>query len=487
MRVADLLTDKQMHLHLRTTTPQEKLIRSVSWCAPTEHMDPTPYLGVNALVLTTGMGLNFSDPRTWDAYVERLAAVPVSALAFGLGPAHVSMPKGLIDACNSHGIPLIELPAEIPFALFMRHVWQILSTERYDEQRAGWELADECTRWAAAGASLGKVLEGVAAAVKTRVAILDEQGYELISAGTIQGTATRSVLRLPSGPGHRFQLLVQGLPSDTLLQPLLGPVAAVLAMQLSYTLGAQSPLHSAPAAAFIEAIYAGTKPTNVLRSLAEATGLEPEIPFEAVILAGPSGTKESGTTLLRAVGWRLRVALERTHGSVRFAEEPGLLSILLQQPSADADIAEICSELLPTKSAFALCITPPTELQELPLTLRLARRHNTTPGVHQAPTLDLAGIIDGLPNAGLISMAAKLLAPLDTDTSGALKDTLAAYLRNSGNARLTCEELFIHRNTLAYRTQRIESLLGVNLADGEARALYLLALRMAPASTSRDE
>ncbi|PQZ94880.1 hypothetical protein CQ018_05940 [Arthrobacter sp. MYb227] len=478
MRVADLLTDKQMRLHLRTNTPAEKLMRSVTWCAPTEHMDPTPYLGVNALVLTTGMGLNFSDPRTWDAYVERLAAVPVSALAFGLGPAHLSLPQGLVDACNSHGIPLIELPAEVPFALFMRHVWQILSTERYDEQRSGWELADECTRWAAAGASLGKVLEGVAAAVKTRVAILDEQGYELISAGTIQGTATRSVLRLPSGPGHRFQLLVQGLPSDTLLQPLLGPVAAVLAMQLSYTLGAQSPLHSAPAAAFIEAIYAGSEPNNALRSLAGATGLEPDIPFEAVVLAGPSGTEESGTTLLRAVGWRLRVALERTHGSVRFAEEPGLLSILLQQPSEGVDAAEICRPLLPTDAAFALCITPPTDLPELPLTLRLARRHNTIPGVHRSPALDLTGIIDGLPSAGLVSMAAKLLAPLDTDMGNVLRDTLTAYLRHSGNARLTGEELFIHRNTLAYRIQRIETLLGVDLADGEVRALCLLSLRL---------
>lgn len=478
MRVADLLVDPHLELHLRTDTEPSRLAHTVSWCAPTEHMDPTPYLSVNALVLTTGMGLNFRDHRTWNAYVERLARVPVSALAFGLGPAHASLPEGLVAACNEYGVPLIELPVTVPFALFMRHVWQLLSTERYDEQRTGWELADDCTRWAATGASLAKVLEKVGSTVKARVAILDEQGYELIEAGTAQDGDTRSILRIPGGPDHRFRLLVQGLPSDTLLQPMLGPVAAVLAMQLSYTLGARSPLHSAPAAAFIEALYSDAAGTDGLRSLADATGLDPDAPFQALVLAGPTGPANTGTSLLRAVGWRLQAALERVYGTVRFAEEPGLLSLVLQQPGRAPALADVCRPLLLASPGFALCVTLPTDLEELPLTLRLARRHNTRVGVHLAPGLDLPGIIEGLPGAGLVSMASKFLGPLDADAGGALRDTLAAYLRHSGNARLTCEELFIHRNTLAYRIRRIESLLDTDLSDGEVRALCLLALQV---------
>ncbi|MEU4670400.1 helix-turn-helix domain-containing protein [Amycolatopsis sp. NPDC023774] len=42
-----------------------------------------------------------------------------------------------------------------------------------------------------------------------------------------------------------------------------------------------------------------------------------------------------------------------------------------------------------------------------------------------------------------------------------------------------CAELFIHRNTLAYRLKRIRELLGLDLQDGRVRATLLMALRLA--------
>ena len=111
MRISDLADNADLNIRLRVAGGEGRLARPITWCAPTEHMDPTPFLSVNALVLTNGMGLNVKDFRIWDAYVERLVSVPVSGLAFGLGAAHSELPAGLLRACEVHGLPLLGAPA----------------------------------------------------------------------------------------------------------------------------------------------------------------------------------------------------------------------------------------------------------------------------------------------------------------------------------------------------------------------------------------
>ena len=94
MRVVDLLLEHSLQLWFQTPSAEERLAREVSGCSPTELMDPTPYLDPHALLLTSGIAMNFSEPRTWDAFVERLAEVPVSAIAFATGMAHRVLPPG---------------------------------------------------------------------------------------------------------------------------------------------------------------------------------------------------------------------------------------------------------------------------------------------------------------------------------------------------------------------------------------------------------
>lgn len=56
--------------------------------------------------------------------------------------------------------------------------------------------------------------------------------------------------------------------------------------------------------------------------------------------------------------------------------------------------------------------------------------------------------------------------------------TLSVYLRNNGNAKGTSEELFIHRSSLIYRLEKIESLLGVDLNDSETRFNLMMAIKL---------
>ena len=479
MLVSDILQADDLRLILRVSGSEGRLNRVVTWCAPAEHINPGPFLTVNALLLTTGMGMNIKDQRTWDAYVERLAAVPVSALAFGVGSAHRELPEGLRVACEAHDVPLLEVPAEVPFIHVMRHVEQALAAERYSTLRKGWDIADQCTRIAAEGGTLADMVDRTAREAIARVAVVDHDGFELLSAGPFPATrklrGTRTSLRMPGGEGEDYRLLVQGHDPDELLQPLLGPVAAVLSMQLNNTLGGRTPLHSLEAARFVDALYSHTLlDDDQFDSLARQAGFDSSEPWIVVIVRA---LESAGTVRLRAAAWRIRAGLARTLATVRFMETSDTTTILAQGEIDPGELGTTVRQLVGTPDNISVVTQTTTDAADLSLALRIATRHANRPGVQRSPAIDLAGILDSLPDLALASLTRRLLAPLEGESGATLRSTLECFLRNSGNKGAVCAELFIHRNTLTYRLRRLEELLGVDLDDGEVRASILLALK----------
>lgn len=69
----------------------------------------------------------------------------------------------------------------------------------------------------------------------------------------------------------------------------------------------------------------------------------------------------------------------------------------------------------------------------------------------------------------------KILEDADKIQEGCLCDTLEAYLDNNCNANATAEALFIHRNTMRYRMDKIKKILGTELTD----VSFFLELKLA--------
>ncbi len=75
----------------------------------------------------------------------------------------------------------------------------------------------------------------------------------------------------------------------------------------------------------------------------------------------------------------------------------------------------------------------------------------------------------------------------DRKGSGRLAETLEMFFRCNGNVKLTSERLLAHYNTIVYRLERVQAILGVSLDDPEDRLQLQLALklgRISPASAS---
>jgi purine catabolism regulator len=73
----------------------------------------------------------------------------------------------------------------------------------------------------------------------------------------------------------------------------------------------------------------------------------------------------------------------------------------------------------------------------------------------------------------------EMLGPLLVyEGGGELLRTLEAYFRHNGNISQAADALFIHRNTLIYRMERIAEITGLDLDNTETRLALQLALRI---------
>lgn len=108
---------------LRQLPPEITLVhdageRPLRWVEASDMDDPTDYLLDEEMILTSGFPLlGHADDRQFvDAFIARLAQAKVSALGFGLEPYFTTIPDAVIEACRAHNLPLIQIPASVPFA-----------------------------------------------------------------------------------------------------------------------------------------------------------------------------------------------------------------------------------------------------------------------------------------------------------------------------------------------------------------------------------
>ncbi len=64
------------------------------------------------------------------------------------------------------------------------------------------------------------------------------------------------------------------------------------------------------------------------------------------------------------------------------------------------------------------------------------------------------------------------------DNNGLLRRTLIAWFTHNVQPSATARALFIHRNTLEYRLNRISELTGLNLSQFDDRLLLYVALQL---------
>ncbi|MFD8914252.1 PucR family transcriptional regulator ligand-binding domain-containing protein [Streptomyces sp. NPDC059575] len=184
-------------LGLRQIAGPEDPDTVIHWAHTSEMADPYPYLLGGELLLTAGVhvpeaagsGAYFHD------YVSRIVAAGGAALGFGLAPVHDTVPRALVAACETHGLPLLEVPPRTTFSGIARAVWQLMAQARLAELRRVTEAQQSLAAAASRPDPVPSVLRQLAQRLAGHAVLYGPDGTAIATAG-----------RVPATPGARETL-----------------------------------------------------------------------------------------------------------------------------------------------------------------------------------------------------------------------------------------------------------------------------------------
>ncbi|KUM69374.1 PucR family transcriptional regulator [Streptomyces curacoi] len=444
----------------------------IHWAHTSEMADPYPYLLGGELLLTAGVHIpEAAGSDYFDAYVSRIVAAGGAALGFGLAPLHDTVPPALVAACDTHGLPLLEVPPRTTFSGVARAVWQLMAQARHAELRRVTQaqqslaaaashpdpvravlrqLARRVEGWAVLygpeGALLGEAGRGPEEGVRERLAELTGVVTSRSSATASDTTASGVHLAAYAlGTGHGFVLGVAARHRE----PGDHTIASVAAVLLSLLTGEHQSGSGAARSSALVRLLLGAEPPTVAPLLGADHWLvvharpdaQPCDPVAASALGAALGSPlvDLARDVVRVLvpadrepspqpGWTLGVSAPAT---------------ARDWPAADTQAARALSRARATRTALV--------------------RH----GTHRPALTDLLSPEDAEAHARA------LLAPL----TGPLTETLRTWLSLHGSWDRTAVALSVHRNTVRQRIARCAALLETDLDDPDVRMELWFALR----------
>ena len=495
----------QLDLSLRLLTSPTSDV-DVAWAHAIELEDPTPWLAGGELVLTTGLRL----PRgraEQTAYVDRLTAVGVAALAFGVGVRFGSVPSAVVEQCERRGLPLLEVPLPTPFIAVTQRVAQRLAHEQQQSLQRVVKAQQAITRRSLRHGPTGLV-ESLARELGRAVVLLDEHGRPLGSGrsrGLADGVADelrrgrrsthpRSARRVETtlGPVELHALsgrttnrgwlavgLDNALPADDRL--LVNHAVAVATLQLDRPREVEQARAAVGGTILRLLLDGGPSSPEIARQLTHL-GFDPSDRVR-VVWAPTSGTG----ALADAVQGRLTAA--GTPHALHSARD-GLV-VLVQDHDADDAVAAVSAatvgrDTVPQPSSLGVSSAVPPERVGDALAhavqaaaAALAERRS----VAWFDRLPLGAVLsDQVIRERVQALTHSVLEPLLGDD--VLAHSLQLFLEHNGAWEGAARALHVHRHTLRNRMARVEELTGLDLDVSHNRVVLLLALATRPATTT---
>jgi hypothetical protein len=442
-----------------------------------EMADPYPYLLGGELLLSAGVLLK--DP---DMYVSRIVQAGAAALGFGVAPVYDTVPQALIEACDRHGLPLLEVPPKTTFTAVARAVWRLMAEARHRELRRVTQAQQGLAAAAARPDPVPAVLHQLASRLGGQAVLLGPDGTELSSSGRAPSPDAEAALRRLA----RVVKPLPGTPRDDAGQA--GPVPASAsdaipgAQLAAYALGGHQGLVLGLATPVREAgdhTVAGVAVVLLSLLTAPHQGADSSGRSAALVRLLLGAGAAEAAALLGAERWT--VVHARGGSGTPFAASAlgAALGSALVDPADDGTVRILLPadrEVTP-QPGWLLGVSAPVLPEELAAADTQAAR-----AVHRAA----ATRTDLVRHRGT-SLAA-LLAPEEAAAharlrlapiadSPALLDTLRNWLSLHGSWDRTAAAMEIHRNTVRQRIARCAALLDEDLDDADVRMELWFALR----------
>jgi purine catabolism regulator len=454
-------------LHLTLVAGAAGLDRPIRWAHPIELRDPRPYLRGHELVLT--MGSVLLDRQACQDFVTAVLEREASGIGFGCGNYHPAAPLALREACDAAGLPLLEVPFEVPFISITEWLAARLAERWAHRHRRALRREIHLLDILAEGRGVQGLVQAIGRELDGTVVVTDPEGRPEAVSGPLGATrvgaivasvlvGAREVDRRISG--QEDELVVDLVPvrhQSRLvgwvgwLRPpgggrgegieLLYEVAPIVSIELA-TRAAERARDRQGIGRLMEIVRTGIADPIVLADRLAEAGLSAE-------------------GLVASV-WPAEAAdpLARSLGSAVVGETGGLLLAVTGEAEALMSLA--------TRRGLPCGIGSRVPLAELSRSLaearaayEIARRTNRV--VTWRDLASLPALLGQQPPERLAAFADQLVVPLveaDARRGSDLLPTLRVFLETEGAVEETARRLHLHPNSLRHRLRRIATLTG---------------------------
>jgi len=498
--------------------------------------DPTPWMVPASLLLTTGPTFE-SDPEAGADLVRLLKRTGAVGVAVAITPHVHEVPQAMIDEAEAVGLPLIRVPPETPFRAITSYVFNALTSRDMHRLRRSLALQNQLLQALVEGNGIEGLVSRLADFIAGDALLFDSHGevlaqsmggvgmrdhaqparvWQVYREVTREG-APRSVLEVDAWRAHYREIVVEGAIERVLvaLQPLTAVVSEYDEATLTFaqrlveaelsTERNVSGMRRRTREGLLHMLVHGRGTTTELSERLLYHGIQTAQPWRIMVVDAQSSLRGVATTgSADALGDVLLDALERV------LEEQGVpfLSMLsggravvlsvIVDGEGETDMRARLEDLarrvatrlrgrrvrIGTSEPLSEPAAAPDGLaharQSLEAALRSSRAHGDV--VFYEDLGLRAEALDRLPDDVLRRFRARVvdrLEAVDRREGCDLVHTLERYLAHDCSVSATAEELYLHRNTLRKRLERIERTLSLDLSSVDDLVEVYLGVRAA--------
>jgi purine catabolism regulator len=494
--------------------------RPVRYVNVMEVPDILDWVKPDELLLTTAYPLR-DDRAALADLVPRLADRGLAGLAVKPARYLDQVPSVMLDAADRLAFPLLELPPETALADIINAVLGLILNAQASRLERTAAVHERFTSIVLSGGGLRQIVHALADLLDRPVAIVDPQGAVLARTPTFPiqpeaaylevvaqatcglrwvdvplaaATARARLQPIQAGPDVHGVAIVLADESDLADEQLMAveQAATIAALRLVQARAVAEADRRFQAVCLDELVTGHVADRAVLRERADAFGWDLSVP-RAVMVAEIervgdrrfvqlAGTPEEGwasrrlAEAARAVLGRDAIVWERSAGVAALSSGANLrgAAATLQKEAARRIPGAVISVGVGRMQADPLALR--TSYTEALRALQIGGRAGGPGQVCLFVDLGLDRLLASCPADELEAFYAAALEPLLTYERAhpgvELAETLRVYLASGRNVARTARALFVHYNTVKYRLERLEELLGP-FVDRPERCLTL--------------